>query len=74
LLIQIGDKKYLGNGMDVTALQKVSNDVVKIVVRFDDYFGESGQDPRRYLFVKKGSLDNKKFIVETENGERLQVR
>jgi hypothetical protein len=48
--------------------------VVKIVVKFDDYSGESGQDSRRYLFVKKGSLGNKKFIIETENGKRLQVR
>jgi hypothetical protein len=74
LLIQIGDKKYSGKGMDVTALQKISDDVVKIVVKFDDYSGESGQDSRRYLFVKKGSLGNKKFIIETENGKRLQVR
>jgi hypothetical protein len=39
LLIQIGDKKYSGKGMDVTALQKISDDVVKIVVKFDDYSG-----------------------------------
>jgi hypothetical protein len=41
---------------------------------FKRFLGTSSDKEPDRCFSYKGSLENKKFIVETENGERLQVR
>ncbi|SFJ10862.1 hypothetical protein [Thermoflavimicrobium dichotomicum] len=78
LLVQISDKKYFGYDMDVTALQIIKPDLIRIVVRLEKDSSSTSSEPlapRRYLEIKKGAIDpdKMKFIVETEQGEKLSI-
>ncbi|OYD07494.1 hypothetical protein [Paludifilum halophilum] len=73
LLVQISDKKHYGKKLVPKALQVLDDDVVKVVVKLDED-GSEGKAPRRYIKVDKGALDGKKFIVETQDGERLTAK
>lgn len=72
LLIQINDSKYMGKKLNVRGLQKVRDDVVRIVVNLNED-ATSDNAPRRYLKVEKGTLDDMKFVVETEDGEKVNT-
>ncbi|MBA4495231.1 hypothetical protein ACFO25_00345 [Paenactinomyces guangxiensis] len=76
LLVQIKEKKYYGYKMEITALQVIKPDVIRIVVKLNKGTTSSsteGEAARRYAELDKGAIDPKKmkFIVETETGERL---
>ncbi|WP_217587681.1 hypothetical protein [Lentibacillus saliphilus] len=76
LLWQIGDEKYGGYSADTEKLEIVDENLIKIVVSFDeDGPDESNPDrmPRNYISVEKGALDGKSFYVETVDGEELSL-
>ncbi|MFC4076378.1 hypothetical protein [Salinithrix halophila] len=74
LLVQVSDKEYEGYEMNPKGLQFLDNDVIRVVVQLKkDDLSSKDEAPRRYIKVEKGSLDGKKFIVETEEGDRLKT-
>ncbi|PTM57532.1 hypothetical protein [Desmospora activa] len=72
LLIQINESQYKGKKLNVRGLQKVRDDVVRIVVNLEED-GTGDDAPRLYLKVDKGALDDMKFVVETEDGEKVNT-
>lgn len=74
LLVQINDPKYIGHSMEFKALQKVDDDVVKIVVGLKPDDTKTDKEvARRYASVDKGELEGKKFLVETVEGDKVNV-
>ena len=73
LLVQIEDKKYLGKGLKIKALQIIQPGVTRILVEFEGEGGEVGEAPRRYAEIPKGSIDpENKFIIQTVDGQTIQ--
>ncbi|MUV37587.1 hypothetical protein JNUCC1_01393 [Lentibacillus sp. JNUCC-1] len=77
LLWQIGDEKYAGYDADTEKLEIAGDDLIKIIVSFDED-GPSDlhpdRMPRNYLKVDKDVLSGKSFLVETTDGEELSLK
>lgn len=74
LLVQVNDPKYVDHEMEFKALQILEDDVVKIVVNLEpDEYSSNKEVARRYASVEKGQLEGKKFIVETVEGDKVDV-
>lgn len=72
LLVQLKDPKFIGKSMDITALQVIKPDLIRILVKFEDD-GVDGEAARRYAEIKKGAIDPQKakFIIETADGQKI---
>ncbi|RKJ48560.1 hypothetical protein D7X33_33400, partial [Butyricicoccus sp. 1XD8-22] len=74
LLVQVNDPKYVDHEMEFKALQILEDDVVKIIVSLEpDEYSSNKEVARRYASVEKGQLEGKKFIVETVEGDKVDV-
>ncbi len=74
LLVQVNDPKYIDHSMDFKALQKIDDDIVKIVVSLKQDDTKTDKEvARRYASVDKGELEGKKFLVETVEGDKVDV-
>ncbi len=74
LLVQVNDPQYIDHEMKIKALQVIEDDVVKIVVSIEpDKYSTDKEVARRYASVDKGQLEGKKFLVETVEGEKVDV-
>ncbi|MBP1968513.1 hypothetical protein J2Z83_000605 [Virgibacillus natechei] len=74
LLWQISDEKYAGHSPDTEQLVKMDDDVIKIVVVFDEDEEPSDEKmPRNYLKAPKGELEGKNYMIETIDGEELSL-
>nr|WP_106781049.1 hypothetical protein [Lysinibacillus timonensis] len=74
LLVQINDPKYVDHDMEYKALQVIDDNVVKIVVSLEADESSTDKEPaRRYASVEKGELVGKKFLVETVEGDKIDV-
>ncbi|SOC43114.1 hypothetical protein [Ureibacillus acetophenoni] len=74
LLVQINDPKYIDHSMEFKALQKIDDDVVKIVVSLKPDDTKTDKEvARRYASVDKDELVGKKFLVETVEGDKVDV-
>lgn len=74
LLVQVNDPKYIDHELEIKALQILDDNVVKIVVSIEpDEYSTDKKAARRYASVEKGQLQGKKFLVETVEGEKVDV-
>lgn len=74
LLIQSGDKKHYGYELKVVSVQLLDAETAKIVVylnRTNKVGTEDAEPARVFIRVDRGVLQFKKFIVETEDGNKL---
>lgn len=74
LLIQSGDKKHYGYELKVVSVQLLDAETAKIVVYFNrtnDVGTEDAEPARAFIRVDRGVLQFKKFIVETEDGNKV---
>ncbi len=74
LLVQVNDAQYIDHEMEIKALQILDDNVVKIVVTIEpDEYSSNKEPTRRYASVEKGQLEGKKFLVETVEGDKVDV-
>ncbi|MDR6227045.1 hypothetical protein [Desmospora profundinema] len=77
LHIQLANKEYYGHEIEVLSIEYAEGDLVKVTVRLkpdeDGYQAEENDAARVFIKVEKGSLENKKFIVQTDEGEKLNT-
>ncbi|SOC13350.1 hypothetical protein SAMN05880501_107163 [Ureibacillus xyleni] len=74
LLLQVNDAQYVDHELEIKALQILDDNVVKIVVSIEpDEYSTDKKAARRYASVEKGQLGGKKFLVETVEGDQIDV-
>lgn len=75
LHIQLSNKEYYGHEIKVHSIEYVKGDLVKVTVSLKPdekgYQAKEEDAARVFIKVDKGSLEDKKFIVETDEGEKL---
>ena len=71
LYVQASGSEYEHWDFNITKLQVISDDVVKIVVAWEKDIGRD-EPPRDWAKVEKGVLDGKKFIVEDTRGKKVK--
>ncbi|MGF7087627.1 hypothetical protein JOD24_001463 [Kroppenstedtia sanguinis] len=72
LLVQASSPKYDKYSLKVKKLQVVKPDVVKIVVKLEEE--DDDKPAHEYISLKKGDLDDKKFVVETTDGKPVETK
>ncbi|SFS64759.1 hypothetical protein [Marininema halotolerans] len=77
LHIQISDKEYLGYKMEPIGIEMIGGNTAKVIIKLEedksDYETDEEEAPRLYVKVKQGALEGKQFIIQTEDGEKLNT-
>ncbi|MBD1373117.1 hypothetical protein IC620_12205 [Hazenella sp. IB182357] len=81
LHIQLTDKEYYGHILDPLAIEFLNDTTVRVVLSlkkdregYDFQVEAKKNEPARvFIKVEKGKLQGKKFIIETDTGEKLSI-
>ncbi|MCS1350048.1 hypothetical protein [Mechercharimyces sp. CAU 1602] len=80
LHIQLSDKEYYGHIIDPLGIEIINDSTVRVVLTMKEDSGfvfqreaKESEPARVYIKVKKGALKGKKFLVETDQGEKLST-